>query len=64
MEKVVDGKTVYLAKITDKLVTKVNNLQSALCTVDGNFQTWQTKLKQFATHENCHFNNCHLKIAT
>ena len=57
MEKVVDGKTVYLAKITDKLVTKVNNLQSALRTVDGNFQTWQTKLKQFSTHENCHFNN-------
>ena len=35
--KTVNGKTVYLAKISDKLTTKVNNLQSALRTVEANF---------------------------
>ena len=57
MAKTIQGKTVYLAKITDKLVTKVNNLQSALRNVDKTLATWQTKLQQFATNENCHFNN-------
>ena len=57
LAKTIQGKTVYLAKITDKLVTKVNNLQSALRNVDKTLATWQTKLQQFATNENCHFNN-------
>ena len=55
--RTVQGKTVYLAKITDKLVTKVNNLQSALRSVDNIFKDWQEKLQHFSTHENCHFNN-------
>lgn len=57
MIQTVNGKTVYLAKISDKLVTKVNNLQSSLCEVDSNFQDWQTKLQAFSNHENCHLNN-------
>lgn len=57
MVKTIHGKTVYLAKITDKLVTKVNNLQSALRHVDKTFNNWQIKLQKFSTHENCHFNN-------
>ena len=51
------GKTVYLAKVTDRLVTKVNQLQSALPQIDSTFSDWQTQLKLFAKHENCHFNN-------
>lgn len=57
MTKILQGKTVYLAKITDKLVTKVNNLQSSLRYIDKVFLAWQGKLTQFADHENCHFNN-------
>ena len=57
MVKTVNGKTVYLAKITDKLVTKVNNLQSSLRTLDSTFLEWKTKIQAFATHENCHHNN-------
>ena len=34
MTKILQGKTVYLAKITDKVVTKVNNLQSSLRYID------------------------------
>lgn len=58
MVKTVNGKTVYLAKITDKLVTKVNNLQSSLRTLDSTFLEWKTKIQAFVTHENCHHNNC------
>ena len=52
MVKTVNGKTVYLAKITEKLVTKVNNLQSSLRTLDSTFLEWKTKIQAFATHEN------------
>ena len=55
--RTVNGKTVYLAKVTDRLVTKVNQLQSALRQIDSTFSDWQTQLKLFAKHENCHFNN-------
>ena len=59
MTKILQGKTVYLTKITDKLVTKVNNLQSSLRYLDTCkvFLAWQGELTQFADHENCHFNN-------
>ena len=53
----INGKTIYLAKISDKLATKVNGLQSALHDVDSNFQAWKTKLETFSAHENCHINN-------
>ena len=56
MTKILQGKTVYLAKITDTVVTKVNNLQSCLRYIDKVFLAWQGKLTQFADHENCHFN--------
>lgn len=57
MMRRINGKTIYLAKISDKLATKVNGLQSALREVDSNFQTWKTKLETFSAHENCHINN-------
>jgi len=57
MTKILHGKTVYLAKITDELVTKVSNLQSSLRYIDTVFLAWQGKLTQFADHENCNFNN-------
>ena len=57
MTKILQGKTVYLAKITDKLVTKVNNLQSSLCNIVTVFLASQGKLTQFADHKNCNFNN-------
>ena len=55
--RTVNGKTVYLAKVTNRLFTKVNQLQSALRQIDSTFSDWQTQLKLFAKHENCHFNN-------
>ena len=55
--RTVNGKTVYLAKVTDQLFTKVNQLQSALRQINSTFSDWQTQLKLFAKHENCHFNN-------
>ena len=57
MIKTVNGKTIYLAKISDKLVTKVNNLQSSLREIDSIFSNWKNKLQAFANHENCHFTN-------
>ena len=57
MMRTIDGKTIYLAKISDKLATKVNGLQSSLREVDSNFQAWKTKLETFSAHENCHINN-------
>lgn len=57
MMRTINGKTIYLAKISDKLATKVNGLQSALRDVDSNFQAWKTKLETFSAHENCHINN-------
>ncbi len=53
----VNGKTIYLANISDKLVTKVNNLQSSLKEVDSNFHNWQKKLQEFSVGESCHLNN-------
>ena len=55
--KTVKGKTVSLAKISDKLTTKVNNLQSVLRTVEANFHEWQSKLLTFSVKDSCHFNN-------
>ena len=55
--RTVNGKTVYLAKVTDRLVTTVNQLQSALRQIDSTFSDWQTQLKLFAKNEKCHFNN-------
>ena len=49
MTKTLQGKTVFLAKITDKLVT--------LCNIVTVFLAWQGKLTQFADHKNCNFNN-------
>ena len=57
MIRTINGKTIYLAKISDKLATKVNGLQSALRAVDSNFQAWQTKLQTFSVRENCHMKN-------
>ena len=57
MIRTVNGKTVYLARITDKLITKVNHLQSSLRQLDSTFADWKPKLEAFAKHENCHYNN-------
>ena len=57
MMRTINGKTIYLAEISDKLTTKVNGLQSALHEVDSNFQAWKTKLETLSAHEDCHINN-------
>ena len=57
MIKVVNGKTVYLAKVTDQLVAKSNSLGFSLKRVDIILRDWQSKLQQFSLTENCHFNN-------
>lgn len=52
----VNGKTIYLAKFTDKLTSKVAGLSSALRHVDSTFKLWSSKLREFASADDCHFN--------
>ncbi|XP_078352439.1 uncharacterized protein LOC144637179 [Oculina patagonica] len=56
MIRTVHGKTLYLAKFTDKLTSKVAGLSAALRTVDSTFDLWASKLHEFASLEDCHFN--------
>lgn len=56
MIRTVNGKVVYLARFTDKLTSKVAGLTSALYTVDSTFGLWASKLHEFSSTEDCHFN--------
>lgn len=56
MVRTANGKTIYLAKFTDKLTSKVAGLTSALRVVDETFGIWASKLRDFPSSEDCHFN--------
>ena len=51
----INGKTVYLIKTTDKLTSRVNTLSTALRTVDKTFHRWQQEFNAFGKTENCHY---------
>ena len=46
----------YLAKFTDKLTSKVAGISSALRHVDYTFKLLSSKLREFASTEDCHLN--------
>ena len=55
MLKILNGKTVILAKVTDALHTKVTSLLSSLKQMDSDLKQWKTSLtEQFGKHE-CYF---------
>ena len=51
--KTVDGKVVYLFKITDQMNTKLNELTSVVKSIDKTFSTWEIELNRFANKVNC-----------
>ena len=55
--RTVNGKTIYLMKISDKLVAKVNGLIVSLRAMNGAFRSWRVQLNSFASRDNCHYNN-------
>ena len=55
--RTVNGKTIYLMKISGKLVAKVNGLIFSLRAMNGAFRSWLVQLNSFASRNNCHYNN-------
>lgn len=55
--RTINGKTIYLVKISDKLVAKVNGLIFSLRAINGAFRAWSVQLNSFASRDNCHYNN-------
>ena len=54
MMRIINGKVVYLFKITDEIGSKLNVLAKDLKIVDDTFSVWQTQLKRFANTVRCH----------
>ena len=54
MMRIINGKVVYLFKITDQIGSKLNVLAKDLKIVDDTFSAWQTQLKRFANTVRCH----------
>lgn len=55
ISRVIQGKTVYLLKTTDKLTTRVNGLAETLRDVDRTFLGWESEFQKFASKEQCHY---------
>ena len=47
MIRIINGKVVYLFKITDQIGSKLDVLAQDLKIVDDTFSVWQTQLKRF-----------------
>lgn len=47
MMRIINGKVVYLFKITDQIGSKLNILAQDLKIVDDTFSAWQMQLKRF-----------------
>ena len=47
MMHIINGKVVYLFKITDQIGSKLNVLAQDLKIFDNTFYLWQTQLKRF-----------------
>ena len=45
--RTVNGKTIYLVKILDKLVAMVNGLIFSLRAMDSAFRSWRVQLNSF-----------------
>ena len=54
MMRIINGKVVYLFKITDQIGSKLNVLAKDLKIVDDTFSVWQTQLKRFANTVRSH----------
>ena len=52
--QVVNGKVVYLVRLTDTQTTKLNILTEDLKTIDETFSSWHQQLADFAKKSNCH----------
>ena len=51
---VINGKVVYLFKITDQMNSKLDILSQDLKIVQNTFTDWQRRLKKFANSVRCH----------
>ena len=47
MMRIINGKVVYLFKITDQIGSKLNILAQDLKIFDDTFSVWQTQLRRF-----------------
>ena len=54
LTRVVNGKVVYLFKVTDQMNSKLDVLAQDLKIVDSTFSFWQKQLKNFAKSVRCH----------
>ena len=54
MMRVINGKVVYLFKITDQMNSKLDILSQDLKIVQNTFTSWQRQLKKFANSVRCH----------
>lgn len=52
----VNGKTVYLARATETLNTKLNKFSFDLKQIDATLSTWSKTLRGFVKTNHCHFN--------
>ena len=52
--RIINGKVVYLFKITDQIGSKLNVLAKDLKIVEDTFSVWQTQLKRLANTVRCH----------
>ena len=54
LTRVVNGKVVYLFKVTDQMNSKLDVLAQDLKIVDSTFSFWQKQLKKFVKSVRCH----------
>ena len=54
MMRVINGKVVYLFKITDQMNSKLDILSQDLKILQNTFTSWQRQLKKFANSVRCH----------
>ena len=54
MMRVINGKDVYLFKLSDQMNKKLNVLSKDLKTIDNTFSSWQKQLRKFTNSVRCH----------
>ena len=53
----VNGKTVQLLKITDKLTSRVNTFTKHFSDIDSTLAAWRNNINQFGKKEQCHYDS-------
>ena len=53
----VNGKTVQLLKITDKLTSRINTFADTFSIIDKTLTTWKGQINRFAKTEKCHYDS-------